>query len=417
MDKLELYIEYVANNTSTLENYEEEVYQVLSEVGVTVADEERVNEIIPNLYQLCKNGKLSKYYVYLSCLANIDDRILRKFFECDKADAHLTTTSKMEIFEYVVYKRKHWFLKVLKEFDSLGKEHFNDAVYQKVLVAKLIEETNATTIDREKVRNILDAMVANEDELIEFYKKEVQEVLNVITFMEDLDFSSNVTEEIFQFVIGNSLLTSLSKHVALEEEKYWERILNKLQDNDAQHCQGTDEATETDVFLSFTIICTILNFVTSSNKAVNRGNELRKIIADFFKITCTRLQLEVMKISFIIIFLRTEHLKSCTEDKYLNDSISLNNILQFLKNIFDTIKIQHKYNKESPEYKTFIKFNKYLTDAMWRYELITHVKSSKLAASPNKLIPYMLAPPESLIHLCLKQRDFERAQQVVKVSL
>lgn len=414
MDKLELYIECIANNSSSLENYEEEVYQVLSEIAVTAAEEERVKEMIPNLYELCKHGKLSKYYVYLSCMANIDDRILRRFFEYDKADADLTTISKTEIFEYVVYKRKHWFLKVLKEFDSLGKQHFNDIIHQKVLVAKLIEETNATTIDREKVRKVLDAVLPNEDEFIEFYKKEMVEALNVIAFMEDLDFSSSVTEEMFQFVISNSLLTSLSKHIALEKAKYWEIILNKLQDNDTQ---VTDETTQKDVFLTFTVICTILDIVTSNNEAVDREKELRKIIVNFFKITSATLQLEVIKISFIIIFLRTEHLKHFTEHKYLNDNVSLNIILQFLKSVFDTIKIQHIYNKESPEYKTFIKFNKYLADAMWRYELITHVKASKLAASPHNLIPYMLAPPESLIHLCLKQKDFERAQQVVKVSL
>lgn len=417
MDQLLSYINYIANNS--LKANEEKLYQLLSVIDVSEAQEEQLDEIINKLYQLCKEEKLSKYYVYLSCMANDNCTILEKFIECDKAKANLNAISKIEIFEYVVFKRKHWFLKVLDEFENLGR-HFNESVYQKILIAKLIGLTNATEIDVEKIGSILNAMYTNEDKFIEFYKKEVKKVLNVMTFMEGLNLSEIRTNEVFYFIICNSLLSSLSKYARLQEKVHWIDIESHLRSNDKQYYQADKETSEVDIFLSFTIIFTILNVAISSSDERFVKEELETANNNFFKITSTKLQIEVIKILFIIIFLRKNHLNTSNEkegQEYLNNSIGLNIILQFLKNIFEAIKIQNKFDKESQEYKTFMKFNKYLVDAIWRHDLISHVKASKLHASPHRLIPYMLAPPESLIYMCLKHKNFERAQQVIRVSL
>lgn len=416
MDRLEFYIECIAKNNS-LESYDVDIYEVLSEIDVTEAEDERLKEIILNLLQFCEEKQLSKYYIYLSCLANSNQVMLQKFVEYDMAKADLKEIAETEIFEYVVYKRKHWFLKVLDEFDTLGKRYLNDNIYQKIVATKLIEQTNIPIIDKGNVESILHLLSLNDDEFVCFYKEEIKNVLSVITFLEDLSLIHDTTDEMFRFIICNSLLATLSKYTELEDTKHWERIVEKLQDNDAQLHESAEDTTQTDVFLSFAILCTFLNFITSN---CTLGNELQKLKENFFKITSTKLQMEVIKIVFIFVFLRKEHLKhsvECDLNEYLNNSKNLNLIFQFLKDVFCTIKIENKLSKESPEYGAFTKFNKYLTDAIWRYELITHVQSSKLATSPHRLIYYMLAPPESLIHLCLKRRDFERADQVVKVSL
>lgn len=397
MEKLQLYIDYIINN-SFVDVDDEEIYKLLSEIN---PEEGQLDGIVKDLYELCKNRKLSKYYVYLSCMANDNNNILQKFIEYDLANANLNAISKIEIFEYVVFKRKHWFLEVLDRFESLGKQYFDENMYQNILIAKLIELTNITDFDADKIETgVLDVMRVSEDEFIEFYKTEVRRVLNIIRFIESLNLTNNRSRDIFNFIICNSLLNSFSKCVNLQERKYWNCIEEKLLNE------------EVDVFLGFTIVYTILAFVNSDKK---HFDDLEKTIQDFFKITSTKLQLEVIKIIFILIFLRKGHLKTAAnETNYLNNSISLNIILQFLKNIFETIKIQNRFNdKESMEYKTFMKCNKYLVDAIWRHDLISHVKPS---ISPQNFIPYMLAPPESLIYLCIKHKDYERAHQVVRVS-
>lgn len=416
MDKLELYFEYISNN-GCADAYDDEVYEILTEIERYETEDARFEDLISNLHRLCAEGKLSKYYVYLCCLANSDHTALQKFLEYDKSQANLKAITVGEVFEYVVYKRKHWFLKVLEEFDTLGKQHFNDTVYQKILTAKLIELSNSPEIDTEQIKNILNVTCTSNDNFIEFYKHSVQDALNVISFMEHLDLAGEKTNQMFNFIICNSLLSSLSKYIPLGKTEYWDKIANKLQEND--RCQGVSEATQENIFTSFSVIYTILSFVLSSNRGADVKTKLQKTEEDFFKITSPKLQLELIKILFIIMFLRKEHLKYHAEEdpnEHLNTSKSLNIILQFLKNIFDAIKVQSKFAKESAEYKTLSKFNKHLADAIWRYELVAQVRSSKLSTSHHRLIPYMLAPPESLVNLCLKQRDFERARQVVKVS-
>lgn len=414
MEKLQLCVDYIINNRAEANN--ETLYQVLSEINLTDINEEELEKIICKIHQLCKKKKLCKYYVYLCCMANDNCRILEKFVEYDKANANLNVISKVEIFEYVVFKRKHWFLKVLENYENLGKEYFNEILYQKILIAKLIELTNATDIDIEKIEYILNLMFTSEDKFVEFYKKEVKKVLGVLTFMEKLDVTKNKIHEIFHFIICNSLLSSLSKYIRLEKREYWCDIESKL--------RRDEDTTELDIFFSFTVIYTIMNVVISTNGIIIVRDDIERAKQNFFKITNTKLQIEVIKILFIVIFLRKEHLKSCSTEEnlkenqaHLNDCRSVSIIMEFLKNIFEIIKIQKRFNKESAEYKTFMKFNKYLVDAIWRYELISHVKASKLTTSPHRLISYMLAPPESLIYMCLKSKDFERAQQVIQVSL
>lgn len=418
MDKLQINISGIINDSEDLNP--EAIYQALSEINVTETEDEQLKEVISNLYHFCKERRLSKYYVYLSCMANDHCRLLQKFMEHDKANANLNAICKLEIFEYVVFKRKHWFLKVLKRFESLGKEYFNEIVYQKILLAKLIEVTNATDIDTEKIEDILNAMFTSDDKFVEFFKTEVKKVVHVTSFIERLNLTKSRINEVFHFIICNSLLSCLSKYVKLQERDYWTDIESELRDNDAQLYKDTEKTTEVDIFLSFIIIYTILSVVISDNKNSFVRDDLEKAKENFFKINSTKLQIEVIKVLFIVIFLRKEHLKTITgeeQQEYLNDCSSLNGILQFLKDIFEIIKIQNRFNKESAEYKTFMKFNKYLVDAVWRLELISHVKASKLTILPHRLISYMLAPPESLIYMCLKSKDFERAQQVIRVSL
>lgn len=421
MDQLQMCIDCVINDSADFNP--ESIYQALSEVNVIEIEDEQLNEIISKLYHLCKERRLSKYYVYLSCMANDDCTLLQKFIEYDKAKANLNTLSKLEIFEFVVFKRKHWFLKVLERFESLAKENFDEIVYQKILLAKLIELTNAADIDTEKIEDILNGMFTSDDKFVEFYKTEIKKVVDVTAFMERLNLTQNRTGEVLHFLVCNSLLSSLSKYVKLQQMDYWTEIDNKLRENDALYFKEGEETTELDIFLSFTIIHTILSVVISANKDTFVRDDLEKAKQNFFRISSAKLQIEVIKILFILIFLRNEHLKICTDGDgeeqqgYLNNYNSLSGILQFLKDVFETIKIQNKFNKESTEYKTFMKFNKYLMDAVWRLELVSHVKASKLTILPHRLISYMLAPPESLIYMCLRSKDFERALQVIRVSL
>lgn len=411
MDKLQTYIEYISNNS--LEEVEEEIYHLISEIHVTEADEGQLDEILPNLYALCKNGRLHKYFVYLSCMANDNCRILQKFMEFDQTNANLTKISELEIFEFVAFKNSHWFLKILHEYNTLGKQNFNETMYQKILVAKLIESTNATNID--EINGILREMVLSDDRFTEFYKIQIINTLNIINFMKGLNPDIKSTSEIFHFIICNPLLSSFSTYITLQNKEHWSDIEAKLRSSNTT--QNAEERTELDVFLSFTSIYTILSIILSMNKYAK--DELARAKENFFKISSTKLQMEVINHFFLLIFLRKEHLKripTVEQEGYLIDSGSLSIILHFLKDIFETIKIQNKFDKESEEYDVFVKYNQYLADAIWRHEVITHIKSSKLIISPHRLIHYMLAPSESLIYLCLKHKDYERAQQVVRVS-
>lgn len=403
LNKLQSCIEYIANNNDT-ETYEEEAYEILSEIQYS----EPLNEIIPIIYNLCKCEKLSKYYVYLSLLANEDVNVLQRFSTYDKSVADINSLNEIEIFEYVVYKKKHWFLKILEKYDTLGKSSFNSEIYQKILMIKLIELTNSAEIETEKIKSVLSAITNCDDEFMRLYKKEIEFTLKLVAFLQELNKETNKTTQMFNFVIRNSLLKSFCEFLSLAERKNWKRIAEFLRENS----RNVDE--ENDVFICFTIIHTILEMITTKNYF---DGVLEQSKEDFLRITDPKLKLLVIKLTFTLIFLQKHHLKhnDLANNEYLNNTRTLSTILQFLKATFDTIKLQKIFHKNTEEYNVFVELNKNLADAIWRYELIADVKLSKCTILRRHPISYMLAPPESLLNLCLKGGDFERAEQVVKV--
>lgn len=68
--------------------------------------------------------------------------------------------------------------------------------------------------------------------------------------------------------------------------------------------------------------------------------------------------------------------------------------------------------KNTVAFKVFTELNKYLLDALWRYELVTSIKGVDLPLSKKHgFLSYMLASPESLIYMCLKKGDFEKQRK------
>lgn len=383
-----------------------DTYNFLCQVNENVQIFER---IIPNLYKLLKDGKLQKDMLYLSFIAINSKQALEKFLAYDKTSIILENLSAQYVYEYCIFKERHWLTEILNRLDSLGKQQFSTEIFQKLLVLKLFDVTNVELTDTEMVRRILFEVLEINDDLLNFCINEIRNSVDAAEFVKSItsDIPINV-HELIHCTVRHSVLKTISQYTDLKRTEIWEHISKKI--------KQSNEDLET--FKAFTIIISILRNLHILQTLETTESSFQEAEIQLLAIHNRKLQLKIIKTIFTLMFLRKEHLHNSSKNEgFINGIKEIFTILHFLKSVFEIIKLKTPFQKNSDEFKVFVELDKYLIDAVWRYELVTNIKSSKSSTSLNcQLVPYMLACPKSLLYMCLKNGDFNRAMQVIQVS-
>ncbi|KAL3287108.1 hypothetical protein HHI36_001589 [Cryptolaemus montrouzieri] len=138
------------------------------------------------------------------------------------------------------------------------------------------------------------------------------------------------------------------------------------------------------------------------------------IVLKSLDLTINEFNPKLLEDIFAIIFLTERHIDESNPDIFKNNEVIVRSILHLIKGVFDSLKLKNLYVKGTEDYERFIKLSKFIHDAFWRLELVTHIKKNPDVSTP-KMLCYMLAPPMSLLAMCLRHGDFTRAHQVVEI--
>ncbi|KAJ3648482.1 hypothetical protein Zmor_020282 [Zophobas morio] len=380
-------------------------YTYLSDYTLTEHDEKHfIESFIPKVYYLYDKKVLRKDLVYLSLLAGENHHVLEKFIEYDKSIFVLNIDDPVSLFDYYVYEKKHWVYEIVNNPSGFDKLIPLKTIYNKLKMIKFIYETNFPEVDIEYLHS-LSAQIDVEvlDDFWKFYVDEIIKFIEVVRFCKPLLKREVSDSELFAFGSSNALLDTLSRFVDLGDPARWDTILNRLKLN-------TNE-DELNVFTGFMIIATLIRLLLQEN--YNTNNQKKDFVNSVFEDVKTwllslqnkQLQVELLENVFSLLFHRSRNEFTCKEKE-------IRFILFLLKSVIEELQLKKTHEKTSPEHKKLSSLMNLVTDSLWRLDLIINTKMTPKIE--ERLLNYMLAPPASLIHLCLKRRNFERAHQVIQ---
>lgn len=377
-------------------------YTYLSDCNLNEHDEKYfIDSLIPKIYYLYDKQILQKDLVYLSLLASQNLVLLQKFLDYDKSIFVLNIEDPVSLYDYYVYKKKHWLYEIIDNPENEKLLPLKN-IYNKFNMIKYVKETNISVVDINQLDKLTTEI--NLEYLDEFWKVYVEEITR---FIDSVKFCKSLkTEagdsELFMFASKNTLLDTLSNYTDLSDPTEWENILNKLVSNSDQF----------NIFTGFIILATLINLLIYENHNPNLKKDhinalFENVKTKLIELRDKQLQITLLENIFFLMFHRKSHEFTCKEKE-------IRFVLFLLKSVTEELKLKKVYDKHSDHYRRLSTLSIYVTDALWRLDLILNTKITPKIE--EQLLHYMLAPPESLIHICLKRQNFERAHQVIEVS-
>ncbi|KAF5271758.1 hypothetical protein FQA39_LY08081 [Lamprigera yunnana] len=389
------------------------LYSLLSKVPACDFDTDK-DYALSKIFDLINNGTVVRQFLYLCLLANSDKDVLLKFIQCEKSVIKLDLTDSSSFYNYCLFTNRHWLEDVIQG-DEIVEGVFSPDTVSTLLHLKLIQRTNEPIIDLNRIHQVLDTLPLESNKFMIDYVTKLNQILDVITLCgKYLQLTKSNISEIYYFASNNLPLNVFSKFLDLCSFEVCEDVFCKL---------NTYEAiTEIETLTAFTILYNILhclklcknNFV-SSDKKDEISDKLNEIQLKLITLNNVKLQVELLENIFVFLFIQEHHLNSDLEKNknFYCTQKEVRLILMFLKSTCEEIKKNTMYNKASDEYNRFTELMKNITDGIWRMELVSNSTSS--SKIENNIISYLLAPPNSLIHLSLKQNNFNKADQVIKI--
>lgn len=407
MDNLHYHLSELISNNST-EKHVKELYKILSTLQLSEEETSIFIDIIqPKLVVLINNGTLDKVSVYLSLLANPDTNIIRNFCEFEKASFELDMTDPNSIFKYTVYTKQHWFANII--LNTSYDRNFSQDIVLFIKVLRLIYYSNSSVVNIETIRGLLDTLEKSDlqDKFVAYYIRELRQVIKVVTFIKPkLAGNKNTSvSKIYHSATSQSALETFSDYLDLSDTEISEQILLELKD---EH-----------VFTAYSILLNLIKSLKQCKEGLNAKEDRISSTIEETKLRLLNLldapqQLELLENIFVLLFMQNRNLNQTdtdSEEFYCHEN-EVRLILLFLKSVCEELRLKNQFKKQSAAYGRFLDLNKKVIDGLWRFELIMGVESEKFS---KNIVRYLLAPPESLIHLCLKRDDFEKAHQVLQV--
>ncbi|XP_060519103.1 zinc finger FYVE domain-containing protein 26 homolog [Cylas formicarius] len=382
------------------------------------ADEYCSEDFILNTWTSAQAGLLEWDKLYRSLVVSRNANLLNMFMKLSKRKFHLVPSDAYSLYDFTVFFKKHWLKEVIDNYDY--NDVFPVKVMDKIGCLKLIQTSNRLNYDfsSSNLRAILNKVkLSNLDEFFIFYVKEVRCLLEVVDYCKNLD--PNLLESrIFEFSSRHSMLDVLSHYLDIEQINSEQMlaefdICNELLDYDIN-----DQKKELFCFSILTAMFNIITYSGNVKEAVN--HRLNEIKTRLLQIENKDLQLEMLENIFAMIFLTKQCIKTSDWDKCDETEFQICHenevriVLFLVKSVIDVLQLQKVYSKAQLEQvQRFKDFNKCVSDAMWRFQLIS--KLDKKTKKGKGFLNYLLAPPESLIYMCLKKGNIEGAYQVLKI--
>lgn len=421
-----------------------EIYYVLANLAVPQDEtKEFLEDVVPQIYTLCDVGMLKKEILYLSLLANNTTKVLNLFLEHESRTLILNLSNSFTIFDFCNHRREHWFTEVIQDRVPASKAKFSKELYNSIKILKLINITNEPIGHVRHIEELLSEIESSiNDKFLKSYVQEIIQLVRTIRFVNGLRREAKNDVIYIDFLNRHSLLEILSNYLDLRCETYWREVAQILSDRENYRLETYDtqrvdqkDYTELGHFIAFTSIHNIIKciemykfeFYVSIDK-MKEVNDLlestQKIIVNLGNI---HLVLEILENIFALLFMKDKHVSvgnkkgsksdvasSDSVDFYCNDEPLVRMIISFLRSVIDQLKSKNVFGLQSEEYKRFLEIAKWVVDAQWRLDIVNDDDSEK--EGPRNVVYYMLAGPEALVNVCMKQNSFSKASQVFEVS-
>lgn len=381
-------------------NLEEKLYESIvhyNEKGECL----QLKKILKLIEQLNNERKISRDILYMTLLSNTDTYLVKELITCDK--------SHFKLFEYpnsfydlVVYKKKQWF-ELSIENDDLNIL-FDGNILKIINILKLVHHTN-------KNLKLNQVEISNFEEWNYFWKSYfsgIKYLWDVIEYCTSIESNIDLNQ-IFTYSSQHACLQILFNHLQCENFKY-EGIISILKQEDELY----GSTKQIDTILAYSIIMTIFKTIKDINLLTNLNNLIQNLKEKILSINDKKIIIKLFENIFSILFITKDNFTNNKENNsFICREPEIRLILILLKDLLDEMKLKNIFSIHSNEYTDFLNIQKYVANALWRVDLISNVKSPQKCE--RKLLKYMLAMPESLIQMSLKEGDYERAYQVVQV--
>lgn len=393
-------------NISALETNESALEDILFEKIVNYNDKDdclQCDQIANLIGQLYNEGKISRDILYLSVLSNTDNFLINELIKYEKSVVKILDYPG-SLYDFVVCENRQWFEISIENSDLSNM--FDQHILNIVNILKLVYYTN------KHLKPNAEEWKANFQELNEFWKTyytKIKFIWDVIDYCTSVELIKNL-DEVFVYSSQNACIKILVNFLKCEQFKY-EEVLHILQKEDKAY----NSMKQVDNILAYSICMTIFNSIQDVSSVSNIRILITKLKEKLLSISNKKMIVELLENIFTILFITTNNFtnRQVEFNTFICQEPEMRLVLFILKELLDETKAKGLFNVNSSEYADFLSIQKYVTNALWRMELISKVKSPQKCE--RKLLKYMLAMPESLIQMCLKEGDYERAYQVVQV--
>ncbi|CAH1163868.1 unnamed protein product [Phaedon cochleariae] len=365
--------------------------------------------LFPKIIDLSNKGIVHMDILYLSMLAFNNEELLKKLIEYYKTVLDVDIKNPTKLYDYCVLKKQHWFTNIISDDNFVISDK---AISNDISILRLVETTNSTSIDVGLTKFLL--MRINIENLDSFWREYVEQISYFIDFAEFAKSKSPSieTDDLLSVMKNNTSLQTFSDYLDLKTSD-WKEILQWIHKEESLIVTSKTQSMN---FVIFGILGNLLNCIMrSSNLDIHHA--VQNIKAELLGIQNISSQVEVLENIFVLLFIHSNYFQSNYSNQLNIELICQRNeirlILYLLKELVDQVKLKYFHMKDSEDYSRLLILSNLVADGMWRMELIENVK--KAVKCENNLLKYMLSPPESLIQMCLKQGDFERAFQVMKI--
>lgn len=378
-------------------------YQLLSDFHLEDNEETYFNEVfIPKIDSLYKAQILHKHFVYLSLIASRNLKLLELFVNYDKNVFVFDVNDPVSLYKYCLYKEKHWINEVITYLPKY-KRFFSSDIIKQLHLISFVQKSNLSEIHINELEDLYSEL--KEYDLNEFwttYVKEIAKLIDVTKHCKNIAKIGASETELYYYASNNSLLKTLSFYTDLSVKTQWDLVLNLL------NIHSDNE--QIDVFIGFIVLSSLADLLIDNNPEPVKKNFVDILYDDLkskiLSIKNQLLQIDLLEHIFSLLFHRNSTF-TCRERH-------LRFILYLLKSVIDELTLKKIFTAKTPEYQRLYKLQGFVSDGLWRLDLILDTAMS--IKIENQLVNYMLASAESLIHLCLKTDNFQRANQVIEVS-
>lgn len=395
-------IEECIRNIFTLENNKFAVDKFYEKM-ITFSDKEDLEMLWNNIQELIKAGKIKRDILFFALLCNNNISLLKDITNYEKSVIKLFEYSG-SLYDYVVCKNKQWF--ELSITTDQFSEFFDKDILNILNILKLVHYTNEDLIFPEDIK----VHFKDQHSFWSIYFFRIQYLWKIMKYINSAEPTYN-QEQIFSNLTENSCSKTLYEYLNTKNFNH-DEIVDILQKEDDMF--DAKERRQSDNILSYSILFQIFNSIQDIKSITNMKDIINNLKSYILAITNKKIIINVLENIFTVLFTMTNYFIHNDEfDTFFCQESETRFILFVLKELLDEIKFKNLFNINSGEYKEFLNINKHVTNALWRIELVTQVKNPYKCQ--RKVLKYMLASPESLIQMCLKERDYEKAYQVVQV--